>query len=713
MSRLTDLIARAKAKDAQLGSDLEKEFRALSSRRAFGLNFERHRPEAVELPGRPVRKGDKVRILAPRGETKRGDQRLWIVTGLTRRDGGTIARLEGHEEVEAGHALETAEAAVDDLVVIAAFGDRIYPGLVSTGKIERGDRAPFHTVINAENYHALKALTYTHRGRIDAIYIDPPYNSGASDWKYNNDYVGEDDQYRHSKWLAFIERRLLVARELLNLKNSVLIVAIDDKEYSRLALLLEQVFPDARMEMVTTVINPRGKYRKGNFGRCEDYLFFLMFGEAVVLGEADQDYGEGASVPWRTLRRSDLSSARGTKKGGTSQFYPIYVSEAGTILQIGPPLPHSVDRNSAPQIEGATAVFPIRDDGTEMNWGLTGGSLEDLRRKGYVRVGRHTPDKPQAFEISYLTSGRIADIETKKATVVGRNPDNSVIAIYDESKIKMPITSWHKPSHNAEIHGTDLVKSLVGERGFPFPKSLYAVEDSLRLFLANKPDAVVLDFFAGSGTTAHAVMRMNHLDGGRRQAILTTNNEVGADEQIKLRKKGLRPGDADWECWGICDYITKPRVASALTGLTPDGRPVEGEYKFVDEFPIADGFAANAEFFTLTYETPRAVDHNKAFARIAPLLWMRAGSTGRRIEALPERGWELAEAYGLLTDMDHAEVFGEACAAAEGLRMAFIVTNDDRRFEAVCRLMPEGVEPVRLYESYLTNFAFESGGGEE
>src|SRR3546814_7298562 len=112
-----------------------------------------------------------------------------------------------------------------------------------------------------------------------------------------------------------------------------------------------------------------------------------------------------------------------------------------------------------------------------MNWGLTGPSLRGLIEKGYVRVGRHTPDKPQTYEISYLTSGRIADIEGGKASVTGRNPDGSVIAIYDESKIKMPISSWHRPSHNAEIHGTDLVKAFIGERGFPFQKRLYAVED--------------------------------------------------------------------------------------------------------------------------------------------------------------------------------------------------------------------------------------------
>lgn len=153
----------------------------------------------------------------------------------------------------------------------------------------------------------------------------------------------------------------------------------------------------------------------------------------------------------------------------------------------------------------------------------------------------------------------------------------------------------------------------------------------------NKPDAITIDFFAGSGTTAHAVMRLNRQDGGARQCVSVTNNEVAAEEQKALRLAGLRPGDADWEQWGICDYITKPRVRAAITGKTPEGDPIKGDYKFTDEFPMAEGFEENAAFFTLTYETPVTVSHNRAFERIAPLLWMRAGSSGRRIDKLPRK----------------------------------------------------------------------------
>ena len=204
-------------------------------------------------------------------------------------------------------------------------------------------------------------------------------------------------------------------------------------------------------------------------------------------------------------------------------------------------------------------------------------------------------------------------------------------------------------------------------------------------------------------------MRLNRQDGGRRQCISVTNNEVAADEQKTLREQGLRPGDAEWEKHGICDYITKPRVAAAITGKTPGGDPIKGDYKFTDEFPMSEGFEENAEFFTLTYEARSAVNHNLAYARIAPMLWLRAGAQGHRIEELPTEGWAIADTYGVLTEVDQATAFIRAVHQTKGLRMAYIVTDDDRRFQAIAKRFPEGVEPVRLYESYLSNFSFSNG----
>lgn len=731
MSRLTDLIAQVKAKDPQVALDLEAEFRALSGRRSFGLNFERHKPEEVDLPGRPIRRGDQVRILPARGSSEPGDQNLWKVVKTEKVDGQRVARLQRRE----GETVLDEVAMIEDLVVVAGFGDPIYPGLVETGRVERGGTDdPYHTVINAENYHALRTLTYTHRGKVDCIYIDPPYNSGAKDWKYNNNYVEGDDLYRHSKWLAFIERRLKIARELLNPDDSVLIVTIDEREYLRLGLLLEQTFPEARRKMISSVINPKGVGVTEGFKRVDEYVFILRFGSQgvspsnqAILGsypldaepqrqDSEEDDIVRVGLDWQTARRRDLASVRPTRPG---QFYPIYVNEeTGLIEEIGEAIPHEMSRFDAPARPGCVSVFPVRDDGTEMNWGVTAPTFRKRWESGYARAGKVQPGKPQQYIIQYLKSGPISDIEEGRAIVEGRNPDGSVIAYYEDVTAKAPPTQWNLRTHNAEHYGTKIIKALLPGRSFPFPKSLYAVEDVLRLFVKDKPEATVLDFFSGSGTTAHAVMRLNRQDGGQRRCISVTNNEVGAAEQVRLRSQGLRPGDPEWETHGICDSITKPRIASAITGRNPEGEPItvlskgkkkRAYYHSVDPFPMDEGFQANARFFTLTYETPISVSHNRAFARIAPLLWLRAGATGKEISTLPEAGWEVVDTYGLLVDLDCEAPFIAALADEPRARMAFIVTDDAGRFEAVSSRLPEGVEPVRLYESYLTNLSFLSG----
>jgi adenine-specific DNA-methyltransferase len=342
-----------------------------------------------------------------------------------------------------------------------------------------------------------------------------------------------------------------------------------------------------------------------------------------------------------------------------------------------------------------------------MIWGLTPATLKKRLAEGFVKVIRGKRGKlPTLY---YLTSGQVADVASGDLVISGRDLDGSVVVEFATGKATLPTTQWDRESHNAQSNGTGLLTALLPIRKFPYAKSLYAVEDCLRLVVGEKAHAIVLDFFSGSGTTTHAVMRLNRQDGGRRQSISVTNNEVAADEQKALREEGLRPGDAKWEQRGICDYITKPRVEAAITGKTPEGNPIKGDYKFAEEFPMADGFDENAEFFTLTYETPLSVNHNVAFNRIAPLLWMRAGSRGKRIDKLPAEGWAVVCAYGLLVDVDAATPFIKAVRKAKDLRVAYIVTDDDRRFQAIARRLPEGVEPVRLYESYLTNFSFANG----
>ncbi|BFI63137.1 hypothetical protein KD5_28870 [Yersinia pseudotuberculosis] len=708
MSRLTDLLAKAKAKDPALGAELDREFKILSSRLPFGLNFERHSPEAVELPLRPVRKADKVRILPERGSIKKGDQRLWQVKTINRAN--KTALLELLDTAEA----ETKAVGLGFLVVVAEFRDTIYPGLISTGKVLRGGHKPCHTIINGENYHVLKALTYTHRGKVNAIYIDPPYNTGAKDWKYNNDYVAGDDLYRHSKWLAMMERRLLLAKELLNPADSVLIATIDEKEYLRLGLLLEQVFPEAQIEMVTSIISAKGVARVGQFSRVEEFIYFVRLGgSSVQLGEQNMlDDSRSAAaqigrdIDWLGLRRREPTAKRGARP---NQFYPIFIDEvSGFIDSIGEPLTDDVDRMTVQPPKGTIPIWPLRPKGGEGLWGITPETAKKYLQNGFIRARNYKPESGQVA-IHYLPSGTVDAIRDGRIDIIGHDPDGAVRAVHRERKGVIPKRVWNMASHNAENGGSLILSKLIPERRFPFPKSLYAVEDALRFFVADKPEAVVVDFFSGSGTTVHAVMRLNRQDGGRRQCISITNNEVSADEQKKLRELGLRPGDQEWEKWGICDHITKPRVAAAITGRTPDGELIKGDYKFTDEFPMSEGFEENAEFFTLTYETPVSISYNLAFNRIAPLLWLRAGAKGILIDKLPDDGWAIADTYGLLSNVDAATPFIRALCGRTELIIAYIVTNDDRRFQAIAKRLPDSVEAVRLYESYLTNFSFTNG----
>lgn len=183
---------------------------------------------------------------------------------------------------------------------------------------------------------------------------------------------------------------------------------------------------------------------------------------------------------------------------------------------------------------------------------------------------------------------------------------------------------------------------------------------------------------------------------------------MGISEQSALTKAGHRPGDPAWEALGICDYITKPRITAAITGTTPDGSPVRGDYRFTDPFPMADGLEENVEFFTLTYEDPRVVGADMAFEAIAPLLWMRAGARGEPITSTTGT-FALADTYGVLFAIDAAGAFATAVGQAGELEVAFIVTDDEKQFQRVAALLPGRVETVRLYESYLRTFEINTG----
>lgn len=146
---------------------------------------------------------------------------------------------------------------------------------------------------------------------------------------------------------------------------------------------------------------------------------------------------------------------------------------------------------------------------------------------------------------------------------------------------------------------------ILLDRKFPYPKSLYAVQDALRI-VTSKRDALIVDFFVGSGTTLHAVNLLNAEDGGNRRCILVTNNEVSDDEARALKKQGYQPGDEEWEKLGSARYVTWPRTVCAIEGHDVNGKPLTGNY-FGSDRPMADGFKANGAFFKLGFLDKNAV----------------------------------------------------------------------------------------------------------
>lgn len=708
-----NLVDRAvKLGDRQLAADI----RAFAAQRQFGLVFEHNRPERLRLYGKPIMKGDVVQVLPERGKKEDSNsQLLWLVNTVR----GGVADLRPYQSPSYDeNECEPRSVAVDDVVPVAEYDQPIYAGLKETGRVERGGDKPYQVVINGENYHALETLAFAYAGKVDCIYIDPPYNTGARDWKYNNDYVDGSDAYRHSKWLAFMERRLKLAKQLLNPNDSVLIVTIDEKEYLRLGLLLEQVFPEAHIQMVSIVINPNGVARDKEMYRLEEYAFYVYVGDAgpsmledpLFTSDINQrkEIADDAisrskrGVRWERLMRGGSNSDRLHSPGC---FYPVYIDpKKKRIVEVGDSLPIDQHPSSEFDKEGLFTAWPIaRGTGAEKVWQMNPSNLRKLVVQGLAKVGAYDR-KRNRYSILYLGKKQRERIERGEILIVGRD-DNNIVELEESEEqqiLKAPKTIWNRQAHNAGEYGSRLVRAMLPQRVFPYPKSLYAVEDALRTVTKDKRDALIVDFFSGSGTTAHAVMRLNHQDGGHRCSISITNNEVSEDETKKLIKRGLRQGDPDWEALGICRYITKPRVTAAITGKTPEGDPIKGDYKFTDEFPMAGGFEENAVFFDLTYEDPDAVELGVAFEEIAPLLWLRAGARGRVIEH-EEPGYAVSDSYAVLFDFAAVGAFIKALKGNPKVACAFVITDDTARFAGVKAQLP-GLDVVRLYENYLQSF---------
>lgn len=440
MAAINDLISQIQ--DETLRNRIQEEVSKMAKQKKFGLVFEEHMPESTPLYDMPIKRGCNVM----RRDSK-DDKAIYVVLKV---EGDTAVCVKPEQKDEA----VTFE--LKDIVRVAEFGESIYPYLKPLDSVcNAPDSDLWHTLIEADNYHALQLLEYLYAGKVDCIYIDPPYNTGAKDWKYNNDYVDGADAYRHSKWLSFMQRRLKLAKKLLNPQNSVMMITIDDIELCHLKILLDELFPECGMQIVDMVINPKGKAKVGRLSQVDEYLILVYMGAATTI--AEQSYEDGEEIRWPYLRRSDIESARGTTKGGTQQFYPIYVDKkTEKIVAIGASLTPEQSLDCAPLIEGTVAVFPIREDGKEMNWGLTGESLQYAIDNGCVRVSK-SKNKNQAYNFSYVTMPSIKKALTGEYIVAGEREDGTKVILLPNGTEHQKPTAWKETYYDANAYGTKLI----------------------------------------------------------------------------------------------------------------------------------------------------------------------------------------------------------------------------------------------------------------
>ena len=690
MSAIDDLISQIS--DKTLRERIAFEIDKLAKQKKFGLVFEEHLPECTPLWDIPVKKGAKVALKA--GQVSDFYTVLKIEKG--------IATCLNKEKTD------TEEFPIEDLVTIAEFGEAIYPWLKPIDSVcNAPDSDLWHTLIEADNFHALQLLEYLYAGKVDCIYIDPPYNTGARDWKYNNDYVDSADQYRHSKWLSMMQKRLKIAKKLLNPKDSVLIVTIDEKEYLHLGCLLEDLFSDARIQMVSSMINPKGSPRQDMFSRADEYIFYIFIGESKVCPQICDMLHEPKKKGklWVPLQRN---GDNGRRKARPNLFYAIFFSNKdGKYRGVSNSLPLAMDRKKLQVPEDCFAVFPLNQNEDEMTWGVSPESFKEKQEKGYIKFGKWSVGN-KVRSIMHLQSGTIKRINSGELETFGKAKTGELL-LGDLTKPMRPMSLWVQLSHNAGIYGKVLINNIFKDNRFSFPKSLYAVHDAILFSVANKPNALIVDFFAGSGTTLHAVNLLNAEDGGNRRCILVTNNEVSDSEAKEMSKNGLKPGDDDWEKFGIARYVTWPRTVCSIEGHDINRNPLKGNY-IGSDIPMEEGFKANAAYFKLSFLDKNAVALGRQFKEMLPTLWMKAGAIGK----CPTIGTKIPDMlilpdnkFAVLVDERRYMEFVNKLEQTPAIETVFIVTDSEPGY----RDMISGLkvkDSYQLYRDYLDNFRINS-----
>lgn len=640
--------------DEKLRAKLQAEFERTTKK--FGLVFERHSPEGIRMPQSEIRRGHTV--IRERDGTF---HKVQAIHG----DGVTLTDEHGNV-VEEHHT---------DVTAARQFGEVVFPGLAAVGSVRTGNTEdPAHVVINGENFHALEMLRYTHSESVDLIYIDPPYNTGNKTWQYNDHYVAEQDSFRHSKWLSFMERRLALAKKLLK-PTGVIIVAIGDEEHHRLRMLMDEVYGD--QNFISDVVWQGGRKNDSRYiSNGADYMLVYAKSESAMR-EAD--------IRWREEKAGvhDVLAA-GTKawaeSGGDEDV-------ARGLMQAwfkGQP------KDSPVQAMSRFTYF-LPDGGLasdeNITWPGGGGPTYDVL---HPKTGLPVPIPPRGW--LYSSPERM-----QKAIDAGE-------VIFREDHLKPIRLKKRLEGVTGQVvqsvfdyqrtHSGRHLLGVFGDKRFPFPKDHNVLMRWIRL-VAPK-DATVLDFFGGSGTTAEAVIRLNAEDQGTRQCILVTNNELSAKDDTALRKAGHKPGSAVYEAKGVFHNVTKPRIETVVTGIRQDGSV------------YSDGLSANVEFLDLAYLEESRVHAALEYERLAPVFWLKSGAVGpvlQRSAETQDYEWDPESSMAVLFNAGKATELVQILATNPNrVNHVFIITDSAEQGDLAGEAFGDDVTVQPIYGSYLNAF---------
>ncbi len=430
------------------------------------------------------------------------------------------------------------------------------------------DDEGYNFLLEGDNLHSLKLLEKTHRGKIDVIYIDPPYNTINKDFIYDDVFIDGNDTFKHSKWLSFMSERLMIAKNLIK-KDGVIAISIGYQEVHNLMILCNEIF-DTKQVVCVTVQTSGGK-PNGGFTFVQEYLIYIT---PTSFSPKSMTFTGGVNrSPFEGLTLSTFD-----KTTRPNQAYPIFVdNQTMHIVGVGKSLTERIDDGSyvgskadfefdyseAP--EGASAVFPISSKGNECVWRLIPSRLINDWKKGYIKVSKNKSKKnPNEYSIQYLPEGVIEKIESGELNVVGTEQGMPTLIFGDNQTVGSEIPTIWTEKEFFTTKGTGLISEIFNEKKFSYPKPLEFIMEILQGI--SNDDSLVLDFFAGSGTTGQAVLELNMKLGGNRRFILCTNNENN-----------------------ICNDITYPRLNTVITG------------KRVDNSSYSDGLPSNLKYYKTDY----------------------------------------------------------------------------------------------------------------